>query len=324
MNVTDAFQFAVSNALTTLSQLWPLLLASALISVLLQVWVDPQRAARFLRRNERNSVLMSTATAVATPFCSCGTTAVVLGMMASTMPWAPIVAFLVASPLTSPQQLIYSAGLFGWPFALTFLLASILLGLTGGALAAVAERRGWLVNQARLKPQVSAPIAIVEMTEAMAADGPGSGAQANVQAPAQPRLTIGQFAREFVTLGGKLLLLFVSFAFIGYFLNGLIPQSWITSAFGSGRAWGVPLAALLGVPFYFNTEASMPVVRAFMDAGMSAGAALAFLITGAGTSIGALTGALTIARWRVIGLVLATLIGGAMIVGLVADLILLA
>ena len=92
----------------------------------------------------------------------------------------------------------------------------------------------------------------------------------------------------------------------------------------AGSAWGVPLAALLGVPFYFNTEASMPVVRAFMDAGMSAGAALAFLITGAGTSIGALTGALTIARWRVIGLVLATLIGGAVIVGLVADLILLA
>ena len=32
---------------------------------------------------------------------------------------------------------------------------------------------------------------------------------------------------------------------------------------------------------------------------MSQGAALAFLITGAGTSIGALGGALTIARWRV-------------------------
>lgn len=65
----------------------------------------------------------------------------------------------------------------------------------------------------------------------------------------------------------------------------------------------------------------MPIVRAFMDSGMSEGAALAFLITGAGTSIGALTGALTIARWRVIAIVLGTLVAGAIIIGMVYDLL---
>lgn len=50
-----------------------------------------------------------------------------LGMMAGRMPWAPIGAFMVASPLTSPQELVYSAGLFGWTFALTFFGASIAL-----------------------------------------------------------------------------------------------------------------------------------------------------------------------------------------------------
>jgi len=47
------------------------------------------------------------------PLCSCGTTAVVLGMMAGSMPWAPIVAFMVASPLTSPQEPIYSRAVAG-------------------------------------------------------------------------------------------------------------------------------------------------------------------------------------------------------------------
>ena len=70
------------------------------------------------------------------------------------MPWAPIVAFMVASPLTSPQELVYSAGLFGWPFALAFFAASIVLGLAGGWIAAVFERRGWLANQTRFaKPE---------------------------------------------------------------------------------------------------------------------------------------------------------------------------
>jgi hypothetical protein len=66
----------------------------------------------------------------------------------------------------------------------------------------------------------------------------------------------------------------------------------------------------------------MPLVRAFMDAGMSQGAALAFLITGSGTSIGALAGALTIARWRVIAIVLGTLVTGAILLGLAYDLLL--
>jgi len=80
-------------------------------------------------------------------------------MMASKMPWAPIVAFMVASPLTSPEGLVYSAGLFGWPFALAFYLASIVLGLAGGWIAAVFERRGWLANQTRFAEPVSAPCA---------------------------------------------------------------------------------------------------------------------------------------------------------------------
>jgi hypothetical protein len=59
-----------------------------------------------------------------------------------------------------------------------------------------------------------------------------------------------------------------------------------------------------------HTEASLPLVRALLDGGMSQGAALAFLITGAGTSFGALAGALTVARRRVVGLVIATLWAG--------------
>jgi uncharacterized membrane protein YraQ (UPF0718 family) len=47
-------------------------------------------------------------------------------------PWAPIVAFMVASPLTSPEELLLSAGLFGWPFALTFLTGTIALGSAAG------------------------------------------------------------------------------------------------------------------------------------------------------------------------------------------------
>ena len=141
--------YSIQQVWLSLQHNWPFLVLSVVIATSLKLFVDTTQVSAFLARHRRAGVIAATGAAVGTPLCSCGTTAVVLGMMASTMPWAPIVAFMVASPLTSPQELVYSAGLFGWPFALAFFAASIVLGLAGGWIAALFERRGWLANQTR-------------------------------------------------------------------------------------------------------------------------------------------------------------------------------
>ena len=313
MDISALFQYTFSKVVETFSHNWLLLLISIVISVALKLYVDQDTIARFLRRNTKNSVLMSTGVAVATPFCSCGTTAVILGMMASTIPWAPIVAFLVASPLTSPQELFYSAGLFGWDFAIAFFVASILLGLAGGAIASFAEARGWLANQARMAPLPKASSLSLGIM-----GGPAPLELPVIARPVEvvkPSVTVFMFLQEMWSVSKRLLPLFLGFTFFGYLLNGLIPAAWITNLFGAGHAYGIPLAATLGLPFYINTEASLPLVRAMLDSGMSQGAALAFLITGAGTSLGAIGGALTIARWRVIAIVIGTLWVGSILIG---------
>ncbi len=340
---------SISQVLLTLQHNWPYLLVSVLIAVALKLYVDADKVSAFLTRYKGASVVTATAAAVATPLCSCGTTAVILGMLASRMTWAPIVAFMVSSPLTSPEGVVYSAGLFGWPFAWAFYLASIVLGLAGGWIAALLESRGWLANQARFADPVPAPSASlpsrsfgmeaagVKLSEPApaASDQPagscscsssGKAAPSTTAAPAvpaaKPRVTPLVFLSEVYNSGVRLLGMFLAFAFIGYFLNGLIPAEWVAAIFGSGNVYSVPLAATLGLPLYINSEASLPLVRALLDHGMSQGAALAFLISGAGTSIGAITGALTIARWRVVGLVVGILWAGAILTGFAFDLLL--
>jgi uncharacterized membrane protein YraQ (UPF0718 family) len=76
------------------------------------------------------------------------------------------------------------------------------------------------------------------------------------------------------------------------------------------------------VPFYVSSEASLPLVRGLMDGGMGTGPAMAFLITGAGTSVGAISGGLLIARWRVLAIVVGTLWLGAIVLGLIAGAVL--
>jgi uncharacterized membrane protein YraQ (UPF0718 family) len=370
MDIISLLQYTIGKVIETFAHNWYLLLISIIISAALKLYVDQDAIGRYLRRNAKNSVLVSTAVAVATPFCSCGTTALVLGMMASTVPWAPIVAFMVASPLTSPQELFYSAGLFGWNFATAFFAASILLGLIGGGVASLAEARGLLKNQARIaapKTQsypapvfsqpvsltlpmitqpagelassccapsplvlslVNQPVMAAQTTAEMAACSCSSVAAsparaASVAAPTKPVVTPSIFMAEIWDISKRLLPIFFGFTFIGYFLNALIPVEWITSLFGAGHAYSIPLAATLGLPFYINTEASLPLVRAMLDSGMSQGAALAFLITGAGTSIGAIGGALTIARWRVLAIVIGTLWAGSILIGFAYNLFIL-
>jgi len=289
----DALRIALVQTAVTFTHTWPYLLAGAVLAAAFALYVDQESVSAFLGRHRGSAVLLATLVAVATPLCSCGTMAVILGMLATSVPWAPIVAFMVASPLTSPAELVYSAGLFGWPFALAFFAASIALGLAGGAAAHVLESRGLLAGQLRFQ---------------VAADTP-----AEPTGRRRPALReVGKVTWESTR---RILVLFFAFAFLGYFVNALVPSAWVSALFGDGARWGVPLAGLFGLPFYVNTEASLPLVRAFLDNGASAGAALAFLITGAGTSLGAMAGALSIARWRVVGLVLATLLVGAVLVG---------
>jgi uncharacterized membrane protein YraQ (UPF0718 family) len=313
--VLELLARTLMQVVTTFSHTWPYLALSIVIAAVLKAHIEPARVKAWLGRHQKASSVGAVALSVGTPLCSCGTMALVLAMLATSMPWAPIVAFMVASPLSSPGQLLYTAGLFGWPFAAFHFAAAIVLGFAGAGAAAVLESAGWLANQTRLTRPVLAPIAggsdaSVAVVEALA----GQGVTRRLQ----------QYARALGTEGRRLLPLFFAFAFVGYFLNNLIPKSWVTALFGPGQTWGVVLAATFGLPLYVNADASLPLVKSFLEGGASPGAAMAFLLTGAGTSVGAVVGALTIARWRVLAVVVMTLWIGAIVTGYVFDALLAA
>ena len=351
---------------------WPYLLISVVIAAALKLFIDQERISTFLVKNKKAGIITATAAAVGTPLCSCGTTAIVLGMMASMIPWAPIVAFMVASPLSSPEGIVYSAGLFGWPFAIFYFVSSIILGLAGGTAADFFERRGWLKNQNRMNTfkrepekspsvnQIDGNYQLVHSTELAFASVQACGCSSSEAEPvvnlnpnrrsmeksscacgtSEPEapnttvkpesacgcgnsenqsvkktVTFNLFLYEIIISSKQLLVMFLGFAFIGFFLNGLIPEAWIKVLFGSGNLYSIPLAATIGIPFYINSEGSQPLVSSLIQGGMNPGAAMAFLITGAGTSMGAVTGMLTIARWRVVALVVGTLWVGSIIAG---------
>jgi uncharacterized membrane protein YraQ (UPF0718 family) len=347
-------QYVVTQVATSIAHNWPFLLLGILTAAALKVYVGTDRIAALLRRRTDVAVASSVTAAVATPFCSCGTTAVVISMLAASVPWAPVVAFMVASPLSSPDGLFLSAGLFGWPFAVYLFAASIVLGVAGGVVAQVAENAGLLENQARFvektssgcgdtcgsagkpaarpeppaPPRAPAPVVTASAPStcgcgsvvARPSLGPGAASVAEF-APWWVRFRLPELWEELRTSAPRMLAMFVGFAAIGYLAIGLIPTAWMTSLLGGSSPLSVVLAATLGLPLYLS-DGSLPLVASLMHGGMGPGPAVAFLVTGAGTSVGAVSGGLLIARWRVLAIVVGTLWVGAIVLGILAGFVL--
>ncbi|MDF3139969.1 MULTISPECIES: permease [unclassified Streptomyces] len=337
---------------------WPYLLISVVVASAIPVYVGADRLSSWLRRRTWLAIGGAILLATLTPFCSCGTTAVVLGALASSVPWAPVVAFMVSSPLTSPEEYVYSTGLFGFSFATTFFVAAIVIGVFAGALTWLIEKTGWLANQARMTSGEVSCCGTVEETKpkdqadeggccgSTSDEGPAGGggsvplptpglartALLTRPAPTKPttpapvevswvkRYKLAEFASELKTTSRRLALYFFGFAAIGWLIIEAIPTSTLTSLLGGDSLLAVPVSALLGIPIYLNSEGSLPLVAALMHGGLGPGPALAFLITGAGTSIGAISGMLLIARIRVVALVVGILLTGAIATGYLAPL----
>lgn len=59
----------------------------------------------------------------------------------------------------------------------------------------------------------------------------------------------------------------------------------MTRLFGGNEAFGVFMAAAIGVPLYVCGGGTIPLLQAWMYDGMSMGSAVAFMITGPATKI---------------------------------------
>ncbi len=77
--------------------------------------------------------------------------------------------------------------------------------------------------------------------------------------------------------------------FIGVVLSAVfqryVPEDVVTNIFGGNEAWGVLMAATLGVPLYACGGGTIPLLQAWLSDGMSVGSAAAFMLTGPATKI---------------------------------------
>lgn len=314
------------------------LLFGITVACAIKVYLDENKLKAVLLKKSKVSVPASVAFGAFTPFCACGTMAIIVSMLTTALPWGPIMAFLTSSPLMSPDQFIMLSGIISPKFAIALALSSIIIGLTSGYITNVIEKKtNFLKNQARFdsssekacncavksccsSPKKNPKIALKAATGCCVtkASTECCGAKASPGRIEEiiKKLKLKEFISVFVKTGLKQVLVYFSlFAAVGYLINRFVPSSVILSLFGSKNIFAVPLSAILGLPLYVSGSSSIPIIDSLMKGGASGGVLLAFMITSPGTSAGAIAGICTIMKKRAVLLYVSFLLTGAILLG---------
>ncbi|HYE81784.1 MAG TPA: permease [Clostridia bacterium] len=336
----------INYVFSTLIHNAPSLILGILVASAIKVYVDPETMKKAIMKKAGISIPGSVAFGAFTPFCACGTMAIIVSMLTTALPWGPIMAFIVSSPLMSPDSFIMLSGIISIRFAAALAAASVIIGLSAGYITHYIEKNtGFLDNQARFHDSrvsscgcsqitesccsySSAPI--VESSGACGCSSAGAVSCCSKDAPVLSSFNqvtetyrLREFMNAVVDIGiKKVLLYFALFAAIGYFINQFVPAELILKYFSPDNIFAVPLSAIIGLPLYVSGSSSLPVINILLEGGASEGAMLAFMITGPGTSAGVIAGVATIMRRKALSLYIGYVLAGGIVLGYLYDLLL--
>ncbi|MDO5336334.1 MAG: permease [Eubacteriales bacterium] len=194
---------------------------------------------------------------IASPLCMYGTIPLAACFSKSGMREEWLASFMMCSILLNPQLIIYSTALGTTALAVR-IVSCFVCGIAAGLLIRFLCRGKPFFNFA--------------------------GFEEPHNHDTDPNL----FLRLMKNIGRNIRATGLYFLF-GVFLSALfqryVPEDLMTAFFGGNEAFGVLMAATIGVPLYACGGGTIPLLQAWLLDGMSMGSAAAFMITGPSTKI---------------------------------------
>ncbi|MEM6499006.1 MAG: permease [Pseudomonadota bacterium] len=238
------------------------------------------------------------------PFCSCEVIPFIAGLLALGTPLAPVMAFWLSSPLMDPPAFLITAGALGFEFAIAKTMVAVGMGLLGGFVMLSMTRAGLFADTLRERSGGGCS----------SCGSPFKGKPNWMFWTEEKR--VGVFRKEAIA-NGYFLLKWLTLAYVlESMMITYIPAESIAHLLGGEGLFPIVLSALIGAPAYLNSYAAPPLVAGLMDQGMSAGAAMAFVVAGGVSSIPAMTAVFALVKRQVFAAYIALGFTGAVLSGL--------
>lgn len=202
-------------------------------------------------------IFAASALGIVSPLCMYGTIPIAASFSKGGMKDDWLAAFMMSSILLNPQLIIYSAALGQTALAVRIISCFLCGSLAGMLVRAFYHDRSFFDFSGFDEPK---------------------------NRDTDPNLFLRflkNFGRNIKATGG--------WFFMGIVLSALfqryVPADVMTDLFGGDQAFGVLMAATIGVPLYACGGGTIPLLQGWLLDGMSMGSAAAFMITGPATKI---------------------------------------
>ena len=295
--------------LTTMAKMAVLFVGISFLVGVINEFLPQDKVKRWLSGRHGRGYLFGSILGGLTPFCSCSTIPVTIGLLRAGAGFGPTMAFLFTSPLVNPVIIPLFITLLG--LEVTLVYATVAIGLTI-VISFLLEKAGFsrfLVDDLLHPAAAPAPTGtVLTQTASGAASGPSAtqfmvqlqpaatGSRAAGSGPEQPpAFTIpvyqeqpGRWRRIFneaVRQFRSLLPFVVLGVAIGSVIHGFLPADLVVRLAGADNPLAVPVAAVVGIPLYLRVSTMVPIAASLVAKGMSLGAVIALIIGGAGASL---------------------------------------
>lgn len=240
-------------------QILPYWLLGAVVGAVVTVYAKDSIGRAFLKLEGPRFVplklVLAALLGAASPLCMYGTIPLLFTFGKKGVPQYLLAGFMVSSILLNPNLFVFSFAL-GAPLALVRLAVCLLAGMGAGLLVKILYR--------------DRPVFRFD----------------NYVLKNKPRPDIKPLKRLLLEINNTIVKT-APYILIGILLTALfeefVPKQFFYNLFAGNRGFGVLLAAGLGVPMYVCGGGTIPLIYGWLQAGMSAGSAVAFMVTGPAT-----------------------------------------
>jgi uncharacterized protein len=225
-----------------------------------------ERLRIYLEKNKNTGTgnILASCLGAVTPFCSCSSVPIFIGMMQAKIPSGIALSFLITSPLVNELALVVFWLSYGWKVTLLYVITGIVIGVLGGILL----------------EKIGVAEAVTDWVKDLRQKEPAN----NLEKRSLVKL-IPEIHHESLATIKKLTPFVLIGILIGSFIHGFVPELFFTETISTDNPFGVPIAVILAIPLYIDAVTILPVIDSLVNKGVPLGTAIAFMMGSIGFSL---------------------------------------
>ncbi len=298
-----------------LQEMAPWLLFGLVFAGLLKVYFPQKHIDKYLGKSNFKSSFNASLLGVPMPLCSCGVIPTGISFYKNGASKGATNSFLISTPQTGVDSIFATYSMLGWPFAILRPFVAFFTGVVGGILTNIFIKEK-PVKKASLYANFKIDTATLGKTDATCNDDSCGCHEPKTEDKRHSLVKAADYA--FVELLQDISKWLILGFLIAALISVVLPDDFFSSFKGLGLL-EILVVLAASVPIYICATGSIPIAAVLLMKGVSPGAALVFLMAGPATNVAtiAVLGK-TMGRKSLI-IYLSTIIGGAIVFGLLTN-----